>query len=167
MRLKLPSEGQPGEQFHKATFPKKALSKYDQIERSAKEITELSVKATLFDEGTLKNLLKEKSSLSQLEQSLAGEEPDDDDDDFVVPKKTAIFKSKRLQNKKKRKDIEKDYKEQKQESLRNDEDKEVEEKREIEGLYTVVQDNNIQALKYRLAVCLSKCPVCFRLGRTF
>ena len=134
VRLKLPSDGQTEDRFYTARFPKKAHSKNDQIERSGNEIAELSVKATLFDEGTLKDLLREKSGLSQLEESLGGEE--DDDDDFAVSKKTAIFKSKRLQNKKK-KDIEKEDITEKmsKESSENDQDKEGEEKREIEGLY--------------------------------
>ncbi|XP_028401347.1 histone-lysine N-methyltransferase 2A-like [Dendronephthya gigantea] len=95
VRLKLPTQGQGEEPFHKARFPKNLDSKSDNT-----EISQLAVKATLFDEGSLKSLLKEKSSLSQLEQSFG---MNDDDDDFIVPKKPAIFKSKRLQSKRQRK----------------------------------------------------------------
>ena len=152
MRLKLPSKGEVNEHFHKAKFPKKAYLKSDHEKTSGKEIAELSVKATLFNEGTLKNLLKEKSCFPQLEQNFGAEEEDgfddDDDDDFVLPKKPASFKSKRLQNKREKKDIEqvesqtekksKPDEEKKEESLENDgniecESKEGEEKSEIEG----------------------------------
>ena len=137
MRLKLPSQLEKEEHYYKARFPRKAQSTNNQFEISGSEITELSVEATLFNEGTLKNLLKEKSSFSQL-----------DDNDFVVPKRRAIFKSKRLQNMMKKKDVGKKRgrpakaseidKELDDESLVNDtdqerDDKEGEKKNEIEG----------------------------------
>jgi hypothetical protein len=143
----LPSEGQTAENL--ATFPKKVHLKNNQVDQSGNEINELSVKATLFDEGTLKNLLKEKSTLSQLEQSFR--EENDDDDDFLVQNKAGIVRSKRLQNKRKRRDREKQEtktermpksENEHNESLGNDRDKDVfdeegEKKCEIEGLYYI------------------------------
>jgi hypothetical protein len=148
----LPSEGQSAENLHKATIPKKVHLKNNQVDQSVNEINKLSVKATLFDEGTLKNLLKEKSTLSQLEQSFR--EENDDDDDFLVPNKAAIVRSKRLQNKRKRRDREKEETKTKKmskseneqnESLGNDKDKDVfdeegEKRCEIEGLYYVYRE---------------------------
>ena len=166
MRLKLPSQEETDGHFYKARFPKKACSNGDQLEISGKEIAELSVKATLFNEGTLKNLLKEKSSFSQL-----------DDDDFVIPKRLAIFKSKRLQNKMKKTDVEKKKvrtekiskinKEQNDESLVTDNDKESgnkegEKKSEIEGQckhYVIVHNYLLEVynVKYSLNHNLQTC----------
>ena len=144
MKLKLPSCGETDVNLHKATFAQhQGHLKNDKIEGSGNDNTKFSVKATLFDEGTLKTLLKEKSSLSQLEASF-GEESDDD---FLAPKKTAIFRSKRLQNKRKRKDIGKEETkpdkmskgDNEQKLLGNGEDNNVcdkqgEDRPEIEGL---------------------------------
>lgn len=90
----MPTQGQGEEPFHIARFPNNLDSKNENM-----EVSQLAVEATLFDEGTLKSLLKEKSSLSQLEQSFGM----NDDEDFIVPKKPAIFKSKRLQSRRQKK----------------------------------------------------------------
>lgn len=155
MKLKLPSEGQADEHFPKARFPRKSHSKKanDQLDISGK-VAQLSVQATLFNEGTLKNLLKEKSSLSQLEQSLG--EKENNVDDLFAAKKTVIFKSKRLQSKQYKKHsqrriegveakkLPKVIKDKSEESMgverENKEDNhESEVKGEIEGLYKIVR----------------------------
>lgn len=151
MRLKLPSEGESCEMLSITKFSNKDHSESKNNDRSGKQIAELSVKATLFDEGTLKNLLREKASRSQLLKSVdeteEGYDTDDDDDDFEISKKPVVFKSRRLQDKQK-KDTVKDEvevqklsnydKEDKLPSAQSDGDKTIankerEEKHEIEG----------------------------------
>ena len=107
-RIKMPSNGNH-DQFQEARFPKKVKLKNVSIplENSEKELATLSVKATLFDQGTLKTLLKDKvGTRCKLDDNSGGEKIEESN---ICSNEEKVIKSKRLQIKEeKRKEMKED-----------------------------------------------------------